>query len=228
MLALVLVALTAVALALELRARARGRLWRTGPGRRAPRAGPCRSAAGDARPRVVRPRRRRLPAPPARGARRTGSRAGSRTSAASSSPGRRRSTRSGLGPRRASPPVAAALPVAVLAVALSVALSRPLERLSYAGNALPGLVIALSLVFFAARYASPVYQTLGLLVFAYAVRFFPQALSGVDTRSRASARASRRRRAGSVAARSRRPGWSPSPSSARASSPAQRSSSSPR
>ena len=42
-------------------------------------------------------------------------------------------------------------------------------------------MIALSLVFFAARYASPVYQTLGLLVFAYAVRFFPQALSGVDT-----------------------------------------------
>jgi hypothetical protein len=42
-------------------------------------------------------------------------------------------------------------------------------------------VIALSLVFFAARYASPVYQTLALLVFAYAVRFFPQALSGLDT-----------------------------------------------
>ena len=56
-----------------------------------------------------------------------------------------------------------------------------LERLSYAGNALPGLVIALSLVFFSARYASPVYQTLALLVFAYVVRFFPQALSGVES-----------------------------------------------
>jgi iron(III) transport system permease protein len=42
-------------------------------------------------------------------------------------------------------------------------------------------VIALSLVFFAARYASPVYQTLALLVFAYVVRFFPQALSGVES-----------------------------------------------
>ena len=42
-------------------------------------------------------------------------------------------------------------------------------------------MIALSLVFFAARYASPVYQTLGLLVFAYVVRFFPQALSGVES-----------------------------------------------
>jgi iron(III) transport system permease protein len=45
---------------------------------------------------------------------------------------------------------------------------------------LPGLVIALSLVFFAARYASPVYQTLALLVFAYVVRFFPQGLSGIE------------------------------------------------
>jgi iron(III) transport system permease protein len=42
-------------------------------------------------------------------------------------------------------------------------------------------VIALSLVFFAARYASPVYQTLALLVFAYVVRFFPQGLSGVES-----------------------------------------------
>ena len=57
-----------------------------------------------------------------------------------------------------------------------------LERLSYAGNALcPGFVIALSLVFFAARYVGPVYQTLALLVFAYVVRFFPQGLSGVET-----------------------------------------------
>ena len=33
-------------------------------------------------------------------------------------------------------------------------------------------MIALSLVFFAARYAEPLYQTLALLVFAYVVRFF--------------------------------------------------------
>ena len=77
--------------------------------------------------------------------------------------------------------VAAAIPVAVLVHRYPGRLARVLERLSYAGNALPGLVIALSLVFFAARYASPVYQTLGLLVFAYAVRFFPLALSGLDT-----------------------------------------------
>ena len=77
--------------------------------------------------------------------------------------------------------VLAALPIAVLALRHPSRSSRVLERLSYAGNALPGLVIALSLVFFAARYASVVYQTLALLVFAYVVRFFPQALAGVES-----------------------------------------------
>ena len=42
-------------------------------------------------------------------------------------------------------------------------------------------MIALSLVFFAARYGSFVYQTVALLVFAYVVRFFPQSLSGVES-----------------------------------------------
>jgi iron(III) transport system permease protein len=76
--------------------------------------------------------------------------------------------------------VAASLPVGILAARYPSAVSRTLERLSYAGNALPGIVIALSLVFFAANYATPVYQTLALLVFAYVVRFFPQALAGSE------------------------------------------------
>jgi iron(III) transport system permease protein len=74
--------------------------------------------------------------------------------------------------------IAASLPVAVLAGRYPTRLTRGLERLSYAGNALPGIVVALSLVFFAANYAAPVYQTMALLVFAYVVRFFPQALAG--------------------------------------------------
>jgi iron(III) transport system permease protein len=74
--------------------------------------------------------------------------------------------------------VAATLPIAVLAVRYPRPWTLALERLSYAGNALPGIVIALSLVFFAANYATPVYQTTALLVFAYVVRFFPQALAG--------------------------------------------------
>lgn len=75
----------------------------------------------------------------------------------------------------------AAIPVAILAQRHPARWTRLLERLSFAGNALPGIVIALSLVFFAANYASPIYQTLGLLVFAYVVRFFPQSLAGVES-----------------------------------------------
>jgi len=75
----------------------------------------------------------------------------------------------------------AALPVALLAHRWPSRGTRALERLSFAGNALPGIVIALSLVFFAANYASPIYQTLALLVFAYVVRFLPHALAGVES-----------------------------------------------
>jgi iron(III) transport system permease protein len=51
-----------------------------------------------------------------------------------------------------------------------------LERSAYVGYALPGIVIALSLVFFGANYAPFLYQTLAMLVFAYVVRFLPQAI----------------------------------------------------
>jgi iron(III) transport system permease protein len=73
---------------------------------------------------------------------------------------------------------AVALPVALLAVRSPAGWTRTLERLSYTSNALPGIVIALSLVFFAANYAGFAYQTLALLVFAYVVRFLPQAVAG--------------------------------------------------
>jgi iron(III) transport system permease protein len=68
-----------------------------------------------------------------------------------------------------------ALPIALLSVRHGGALARLTLRVMYVSYALPGLVIALALVFFAARYAPAVYQTLGLLVFAYAVHFLPQA-----------------------------------------------------
>jgi iron(III) transport system permease protein len=77
--------------------------------------------------------------------------------------------------------VLAVIPVAFLAQRYSSVWTRMLERLAFTGNALPGIVIALSLVFFAANYVEPLYQTLGLLVFAYVVRFFPQALAGVGS-----------------------------------------------
>ena len=71
---------------------------------------------------------------------------------------------------------AAALPVAVLATRhRDFALTRPLELLSHAGFALPGLVVALALVFAALR-SGWLYQSLTLLVLAYVVLFLPQAL----------------------------------------------------
>jgi iron(III) transport system permease protein len=77
--------------------------------------------------------------------------------------------------------IVAVLPVAILWQRYPAPWTRALERLSYSANAMPGIVIALSLVFFAARYGGPLYQTLALLVFAYVVRFFPQALAGVGS-----------------------------------------------
>ena len=65
--------------------------------------------------------------------------------------------------------------------ALPVAARRACSSGSLRGKRPARARIALSLVFFAARYASPLYQTLALLVFAYVVRFFPQGLSGVES-----------------------------------------------
>lgn len=72
--------------------------------------------------------------------------------------------------------VLAAIPMAVLAVRFPGRASRWLERATYLGYALPGIVIALSLVFFGANYATFLYQTLAMLVLAYVVRFLPQAV----------------------------------------------------
>jgi iron(III) transport system permease protein len=72
--------------------------------------------------------------------------------------------------------VAAALPVALLSVRHPGVLSRLIEKITYSGFALPGITIALALVFFAANYTPFLYQSLGLLVFAYVVRFLPQAV----------------------------------------------------
>ena len=71
--------------------------------------------------------------------------------------------------------VAAALPVAALSVRYPGILSGLLERLSYVGFALPGIAIALALVFFGARYAPLLYQTTGLLLLAYVVLFLSPA-----------------------------------------------------
>ena len=75
----------------------------------------------------------------------------------------------------------AALPVAWVSARHRGRVSALLERAAYAGQALPAIMVALSLVFFAARYLAPIYQTLAVLVFAYAVRFLPEALGATRT-----------------------------------------------
>jgi len=71
---------------------------------------------------------------------------------------------------------AMAVPVAILAVRCRGRLTTLLERSTYIVQALPGLVIALSLVFFAIHDLVGLYQSPVLLVVAYAILFFPLAL----------------------------------------------------
>ena len=75
--------------------------------------------------------------------------------------------------------VVAAVPVVMFTLRFPGRVSWVVERLSYTGFALPGIAVALALIFFGARFATPLYQTLFLLVFAYVVLFFPQALGAV-------------------------------------------------
>ena len=72
--------------------------------------------------------------------------------------------------------VAAALPVAILAVRYPGVLSGLLERTAFLGFALPGIVVALALVFFGANFATPLYQSMAMLIFAYMLLFLPQAV----------------------------------------------------
>ncbi len=75
---------------------------------------------------------------------------------------------------------ALAIPVAFLTVRFPSKRSSALRAISHIGFGLPGLVVGLSLVFFAVNVAPFLYQTLALLVFAYAVHMLPQAIAPVE------------------------------------------------
>lgn len=77
--------------------------------------------------------------------------------------------------------VAVSVPVAVLAVRYPSRLSGFVERSAYIGFALPGIVVALGLVFFGVRYAPLLYQTLMMLVIAYVILLLPQAIGAVKS-----------------------------------------------
>jgi iron(III) transport system permease protein len=82
----------------------------------------------------------------------------------------------------------AALPIAYFAAQHDSRLAALFERMTYLGFAVPGIVLALALVYFGAGYDSldipyspALYQTIPLLVFAYVVRFMPQAVGSIRT-----------------------------------------------
>jgi iron(III) transport system permease protein len=82
--------------------------------------------------------------------------------------------------------VVLALPIAFLSARRGRGLASAIERSTYVTLALPGVVIALSLVFFAVRFAYGIYETSGLLIAAYGLLTFPLALSCVKTSVRQS------------------------------------------
>ena len=75
----------------------------------------------------------------------------------------------------------AAFPLALLAMRSSTALNRWLVNLAYTGNALPGIVIALALVFFASQNMLSLYQTLPLLILGYVIRYLPLSIGATQS-----------------------------------------------
>lgn len=74
-----------------------------------------------------------------------------------------------------------ALPVSFLAVRHRGLLAGWIERVLYAAYAVPGIVLALATAMFVLNVVPILYQSLLVLVLAYAVRFLPQALAPTRT-----------------------------------------------
>lgn len=72
-----------------------------------------------------------------------------------------------------------AVPLVFLSIRYRGVFSVLADRLPYFIHSLPGLVIGLSLVFFAVRYFYPLYQTIPLLLIGYAMLYLPLAQSSI-------------------------------------------------
>jgi iron(III) transport system permease protein len=72
-----------------------------------------------------------------------------------------------------------ALPVAILATRYAGMGSKTVEQAAFITHSLPGLVVALALVFFGINYARPLYETVWLMLFAYVILFLPNALASL-------------------------------------------------
>lgn len=74
-----------------------------------------------------------------------------------------------------------ALPIGALSARHRGRLVSIIETAGYAGHALPGIVVALSLVFLSLKVVPDLYQSVVVLVFAYAVLFLPKAIGATRT-----------------------------------------------
>lgn len=72
-----------------------------------------------------------------------------------------------------------ALALAYMSVRTPSRMSALLERIAYVGYATPPLAFALALVFFSLQAAPFIYQTLGLLIFAYSIHFLAEAIGPI-------------------------------------------------
>jgi iron(III) transport system permease protein len=72
--------------------------------------------------------------------------------------------------------VVAALPLAYLSARGESRWASVPERSSYVGYAVPGIVLGLGLLYFTLNYANAYYYTIDIIVFAYVIRFMPQAV----------------------------------------------------
>lgn len=71
--------------------------------------------------------------------------------------------------------VIAGIPIAILSARHPGKLSAATERMAFIGYALPGIVVALAMVFLATNVVPVIYQSIPLVVLAYVVLFLPQA-----------------------------------------------------
>jgi len=77
--------------------------------------------------------------------------------------------------------VLAAIPIAFRSATGDSALAALADRASYVGYAVPGIVLAIALLGASLNLTPGVYKTIPLLVFAYVVRFVPQAVGSIRT-----------------------------------------------
>lgn len=78
--------------------------------------------------------------------------------------------------------LAFAAPIALLTARFSTRFTKVVDALGHLPLALPGIVVGLSLVLFALNVVPPLYQTVTLLAFGYAVLYMPKAIGSVRAR----------------------------------------------